>query len=270
MGPRVDAWLQLHLGPLAALPGFYGMIGLGLFFAALVFRARADRAGLGSDANLALAEAFPLGVLGSALLPALFALPDVILGRGHLFENGLVSYAGYISGFAAFAWRIRVRHLNLAAMLDAIAPALGVGIALGRWGCFLAGCDYGGPTAMPWGVRFPSGSQAWRAQVAEHRIAAFQALSLPVHPTQLYEAAWGLAVVVAGTWGKVDRPGLRFARAAATYAVGRIVIELFRGDANRGFALGLSTAQWVSLAVLVLIARWRAGETAPLTHGQAA
>jgi prolipoprotein diacylglyceryltransferase len=240
-----------------------------LFVAALVFRARAARAGLGPDANLALAEAFPLAMIGSAVLPALFALPDVILGRGHLLENGLVSYAGYLSGFAALAWRVRVRHLSLAAMLDAVAPALGVGIALGRWGCFLAGCDYGAPTAMRWGVRFPSGSQAWRAQVAEHRIAAFQALSLPVHPTQVYEAAWGLAVVVAGAWGKADRPGLRFARAAATYAIGRIVIELFRGDASRGFALGFSTAQWVSLAVLVLIARWRAGDPTSLAHGQA-
>jgi prolipoprotein diacylglyceryltransferase len=84
-----------------------------------------------------------------------------------------------------------------------------------------------------------------------------------VHPTQLYEAALGL---LAGALSAIPlargrRDGSAFTVFLTTYAVGRFAIELLRGDQDRGHALSLSTAQWVSLVVLAALAvawAWRA------------
>jgi phosphatidylglycerol:prolipoprotein diacylglycerol transferase len=256
VAPRINAYLGEHLHGLA-VPGFYGMVGLGLVLAALLFRVRASKANLSPLALRALAESFPLAMLGSAMLPALFTLPEGFQSPQQFFANGLVSYAGYLSGMAALLWRVKHHRLPLGQVLDALAPALGVGIALGRWGCFFAGCDFGSPTLMPWGVRFPAGSQAFDTQVATGQIGAYQLLTLPVHPTQLYESALGVVVACVSGFGPDGvRPGSRFARAAAVYALGRSLIELFRGDANRGIVLGISTAQWISLGVLALVVAW--------------
>lgn len=255
MGPRVEAWLAVH-APHVFLPGFYGVLGLALVLAAWVFRRRSEALADPLEARRALAEAFPLALAGSALLPALFALPHALAEPRRLFENGMVSYAGYLSGLAALSWRARRRHVPLAPLLDALAPALGVGVLVGRWSCFLAGCDYGAPTLLPWGVRYPSGSGAFWAQVQAGLIATYQPLTLPVHPSVLYEAALGGAVALVTARLELGRPGARFCLAAATYAVGRGFIELTRGDASRGHLGALSTAQVISLGVLAACALW--------------
>jgi phosphatidylglycerol:prolipoprotein diacylglycerol transferase len=76
---------------------------------------------------------------------------------------------------------MRWRRLPIISTLAAAAPGLAAGHAIGRIGCFLVGDDYGRPTDLPWAVAFPEG---------------LPPTELPVHPTQLYEAA-ALAVV---TW----------------------------------------------------------------------
>ena len=80
-------------------------------------------------------------------------------------------------------------------MADAVAPALAVGIPFGRIGCFLNGCCYGSLCDLPFplSVRYPAGSHAWFAQVEQGILPPAAALSLPVHPTQLYAAVAGLA-----------------------------------------------------------------------------
>jgi prolipoprotein diacylglyceryltransferase len=141
-----------------------------------------------------------------------------------------------------------------------VAVGTGLVFAAVRTGCFLAGCDYGRPTAGPLGVRFPPGSSA----AIDHAARGYVpdgAESLPVHPTQLYEAGIGLvaAAVAAIVLARRARSGAAFRAWLAVYAAGRFTIELLRGDADRGLYLGLSTAQWVSVSVLVaLVASWRA------------
>jgi phosphatidylglycerol:prolipoprotein diacylglycerol transferase len=72
-----------------------------------------------------------------------------------------------------------------------------------------------------------------------------------VHPTQLYEAALGLCAGLAAAVpiARGKRDGTAFATFLSIYAAGRFAIELLRGDRDRGAALGLSTAQWVSVAI---------------------
>jgi prolipoprotein diacylglyceryltransferase len=126
-----------------------------------------------------------------------------------------------------------------------------------RTGCFLAGCDYGLPTAHAWGVRFPPGSLA----ALDHARRGFippGAPSLPVHPTQLYEAVLGLlaAALSSLALARGRRDGRAFSIFLVVYAVGRFAIEFWRGDQERGRAFGLSTAQWVSVAIGVVLMVW--------------
>src|SRR5574338_1287705 len=82
---------------------------------------------------------------------------------------------GVLAGLAVMQWK----RLPKMAVFAAATPALAVGHAIGRIGCFLVGDDYGRPSNLPWAVAFPQG---------------LPPTTVPVHPTQLYEAA-ALAVI---------------------------------------------------------------------------
>jgi phosphatidylglycerol---prolipoprotein diacylglyceryl transferase len=102
------------------------------------------------------------------------ALSDLLLSRG-----GPSWYGGLIGGLGAGLGFIAIRRWPNAPTLAAAAPALAFGQMIGRVGCFLVGDDYGGPSNLPWAVAFPEGQPP---------------TTVPVHPTQLYEAA-GLGVL---------------------------------------------------------------------------
>ena len=103
-------------------------------------------------------------------------ITELLFSRG-----GLSWYGGLAGGVLAGLLLIRWRQLPTVAVLAAAAPALVIGHAIGRIGCFLVGDDYGWPTDLPWGVPFPRG---------------LPPTDVPVHPTQLYEA-FGLVPLAA-------------------------------------------------------------------------
>jgi len=112
---------------------------------------------------------------------------SLLLSRG-----GMSWFGGFAGGILAGLWVMRRQRLPKIAVLAAATPALAIGHAIGRIGCFLVGDDYGRPTDLPWGVAFPRGlPPTW----------------VPVHPTQLYEAvalvplAWLLV-----RWRREGRP----------------------------------------------------------------
>jgi prolipoprotein diacylglyceryltransferase len=191
-------------------------------------------------------------------------------GRIHLRWAGMTSFWGYLAGAGAVVVACRRHGIALARFADLTAAPLGLALVFARLGCFLAGCDYGKVSSLPWAMRFPAGSPAWHDHVGAGLIAAARAESLPVHPTQLYEAALGVAIAIlalaAARWPAARRPaahpqaarwqatrrgdGSIFLLAAAVYATGRIIIESLRGDAGRGIYLGLSSGQIFSIALL--------------------
>jgi prolipoprotein diacylglyceryltransferase len=180
------------------------------------------------------------------------------IATGHVVFRwaGMTSFWGYLAGGAALAAVCKRDGVPLARMGDLAAIPIGVALVFARLGCFMAGCDFGKVSAMPWAVRFPTGSPAWRDHLHAGLIPAGHTASLPVHPTQLYEAFLGL-VIVAVAWivGRRTRTeGRMFLAAAATYAIGRLLIETLRGDAGRGIYAGLSSGQIFSLVVLIAIA----------------
>jgi phosphatidylglycerol:prolipoprotein diacylglycerol transferase len=151
--------------------------------------------------------------------------------------------------------------MSFLAHADTLIPSVAFGHFLGRLGCFAAGCCWGEVAHghLPWAARFPPESLAY--QSFAHRpdpgafLAADRAATLPLHPVQLYESFGELALFLLLVL--VVRPRKAFhgqvlASWLLAYAVLRTVVELFRGDVERGVWLGLGAGQWTSIAIFAV------------------
>lgn len=148
---------------------------------------------------------------------------------------GLSSMGGIAGGLLAIVITSRAQCLPTLEVLDALAPGALVGFAVGRIGCFLAGCCYGRVTALPWGIVFPD-------------------LGLdPRHPVQLYEMAVDLALAWWCVRGRVAT-GRTTGRAMIGYGVGRLLLEPLRdpGAIDVVAAHGPSLAQWAALVLVTV------------------
>ncbi|MBR2979376.1 MAG: prolipoprotein diacylglyceryl transferase [Myxococcaceae bacterium] len=219
------------------------------------------------EALAACALGVGFGLLGAKLLFLAVSLPKIAVeGIGPYIESGgFVFYGGLIVGSAAVIAYLRLIRLPALDFADVVAPGLALGHALGRVGCFLMGCCHGRPTDLPFGVRFPK--------------TPFFAgpTDTPLHPVQLYEAAFELALtglLLGLCLGRRTRrfSGDVFALWCAGYGSFRLIAELFwRGD-DRG--LGTRVLPPSALISLLLIAAaigfaWRGRHSARLkTSGQ--
>jgi phosphatidylglycerol:prolipoprotein diacylglycerol transferase len=279
----------------------YGVLLAVAFLVGLYVMARlAERDGL--DKN----RVYDLGlwVLASALIGSKVLMvltewddyyrenPGQILSLD-FFRSGGVFYGGFIGALIASLIVTRLYHLPWWRTADAFAPGIAIGQAIGRLGCFSAGCCWGKPTTLFCGVHFTdrgheiTGVPTLAVHLADpmQRELWIQKLGgalapLHLHPTQLYEAA-ATSIIFAlllMMHRKRQFEGEIILIYAALYAVARFVIEFWRDD-PRGSVLGLSTSQFIAIvvfisAVVVLIYRKRAGtaETAtslkPVTSGK--
>ena len=185
-----------------------------------------------------------------------------------LARSGGVFYGGLILAVVVALWYIRRIGLPLWTTCDVFAPGIALGHVVGRFGCFFAGCCYGKPTTVPWAITFTNPYAA--ANVGTP-------LNIPLHPTQLYEAAAEalILIVLLATESRGRRfPGRTFWLYMLLYAVSRYVIEIFRGD-PRGTVLVFSTSQFISvilapLAVAMLVYLGRRETPTPKTERKAA
>jgi phosphatidylglycerol:prolipoprotein diacylglycerol transferase len=233
---------------------------------------RGRRMGFDADTILALGtEVFLWGLVGARLFYVLeyrqqFFAPDVSLGESlarvvNIAGGGLVVF-GSLPTAAVAAWRFAARRgLSLARLADCVAPGLLLGLAIGRVGCFLNGCCYGGPCDLSWAVRFPDGT----APAAEYPAAGGG--SLPLHPAQLYAAvdAALLAVLAVAFTPLARRDGEVFALVLTLHPISRILLEIIRVDEPSALGTPLSISQLVSLVLLVLAAAlwWWIGRQPP-------
>ncbi|MGH9465077.1 MAG: prolipoprotein diacylglyceryl transferase, partial [Thermoanaerobaculia bacterium] len=181
-----------HLGPLAISP--FGPTLVMAFLAArwqLQWGLRRLGAGGAEEANAITLNAGLWGLIGAKLYYAILHR-DFRLSLDWL-RSGLVWYGGLVLGGLAVLWTVRRLRLDPWRVVDAAAPAVAIGYACGRIGCFLVGDDYGMPTNLPWGVAFPYGLPApTTAAVMRQAYGAELAPDIPadalvrVHPTQLY------------------------------------------------------------------------------------
>lgn len=180
-----------------------------------------------------------------------------------LRQGGLSLYGGLLGGLLGAALYLRRARLPLLPWADAAVPSVAVGLALTRVGCWLHGCDYGAPLAAttPGWLRalgsFPhwpdgllgaaSGAPAWVAQVRAGALSPEQLASLPVHPTQLYEALAGALLFALLSWlGRRSLPrGALLLSFAFGYGALRFGLELWRGDPERGLVGPFFAAPWL-------------------------
>jgi len=168
------------------------------------------------------------------------------------WQGGNVFYGCILGGFTGSMLYWLRRPFPFWAMADVTAPAVAIGAAVGRIGCFLNGCCDGALCNLPWAVRFPAGSHAWVRQINAGLIAPRATASLPVHPTQLYAAIAGfliLALLVA-YYPRQRRQGEIMALLMILYPLTRWPIEALRGDEPTLLA-GMTLSQNISLGLLV-------------------
>ncbi|MCX8491694.1 MAG: prolipoprotein diacylglyceryl transferase [Cyclobacteriaceae bacterium] len=183
------------------------------------------------------------GVVGGKLF-ILFEQPSYYLKNlGMLLSgSGFVFYGSLLTAIPVMLWYFKKNKIPTLAMLDVMAVVTCVVHGFGRIGCFNAGCCYGVPTDSMFGVVFSN--------------LACQArpLHIALHPTQLYEATLILGILtfllIYKSRKKFD--GQLFILYLIIYASGRSVLEMFRGDLERGFVIQdwLSNSQFISILVI--------------------
>src|SRR5471030_73228 len=252
----------LELGPITVYT--YGVLLAAAYLLGLkLAMVRAERRGLDAARVLDLG----IYIIISALIGAklLLFITDFQTFRNDprelltLARSGGVFYGGLILAVIVSLWYIRRVHLPLWTTCDVFAPGIALGHVIGRFGCLFAGCCFGKPTTMPWGITFKDTFAA--ANVGTP-------LGVPLHPTQIYEAGaeFLILMLLLGTEEKGKRfAGRTFWLYMLLYAISRFIIEFFRGD-ERGNVGIFSTSQFISivlapLAIVMLV--WLARAVTP-------
>jgi phosphatidylglycerol:prolipoprotein diacylglycerol transferase len=241
-----------HLGPFS-LPT-YGVLLATAFLAGLwVVNRQAKRAGLDTARITDLAVWVLLGGLVGAKVLLLAVEwrfyshnPSELLS---IFRSGGVFYGGLLGALLVAVFYVRRFKIPGWAAADVLAPAVILGQAIGRDGCFAAGCCWGKPTTVVWAVTF-------RDAFAGRTIGT--PLDIPLHPTQLYESGAAFIIFFFLLWLAAHRKfeGQVTLAYLFLYSVARGTIEFFRGDASRGTVFGdaMSTSQFIALLMLVAVA----------------
>ena len=171
-----------------------------------------------------------------------------------IWEGGLVFYGGLILAIVTYFIWCRFAKLSALATADLLCAVLPLGHAFGRIGCFFYGCCYGKLSSSPLAVSFPVHSPAWYEQLHAGLITTDAKGSLPVLPTELFEAGALLALfaVVVTVYVKFSRgrTGIVAGTYLALYALIRFGLEYLRGDPRA--AVGpLSIGQTISLGIFL-------------------
>lgn len=160
-------------------------------------------------------------------------------GTGFVFFGSLLAIA------AGWAWLGRRYSLPTGTVWDLGLTWLPLGHAAGRLGCLLAGCCWGGVHTTGGGIRFGPDAVVVLTAGAPTVGSGASLTTLPLHPTQLYEAI-GLLLLLAMNWTirvrvGIERPWRMASRYALGYGILRAIIEVFRGDRSRGFVFELTS-----------------------------
>jgi phosphatidylglycerol:prolipoprotein diacylglycerol transferase len=157
------------------------------------------------------------------------------------FSNGFVFYGSLLFAIPTMLLFFRHYKLPTLAMLDIMAATTCIVHAFGRMGCFMAGCCYG------------TGHDGFFSVTFTDPKCSAEPLNTPLHPTQLYSSIMILAILAIILFVKRRKKfeGQLFMLYLMLYAIGRSVVEIFRGDLDRGFIIDgiLSNSQFISILV---------------------
>lgn len=255
----------IHLGPVP-IHSYGLMMAVGFLVSLYLMRRDAPRFGLDADAiGDGAFWGLLVGIVGSRIF-------HIVMFRGQYFGTGLpvwrkavgliavweggLVFQGAIPAVLVFVWWYGKRKdLPFFKTTDMVIPYIALAHGLGRFGCFLNGCCYGGRTDAPWAVRFPKGSPAYIDHVKQFGLVPGTAeWSLPIHPTQLYSIiALVLLCIVLVQLRNRWQPfhGSVFCVYLILYSAFRFVNEALRADHNPVRIFGLSDQQVFSLLGVV-------------------
>ncbi|HEX5724123.1 MAG TPA: prolipoprotein diacylglyceryl transferase [Longimicrobiaceae bacterium] len=258
------------------ITSFGVMVALGIITGAWIGARELRRRGMDGDLAWDLAGfGAVFGILGAKLYYMILHW-DLTLadpGRALFSRAGLVWYGAFIAGTLACIWRLKRLKVSVLRVGDALAPGMALGYGVGRIGCFLVGDDWGSPTTLPWGVKFPIGappSTAGNLRAFGEEVPASipDTEVLAVHPTQLYETGMSLIVffILWRLRPRLATTGMLFYLWLALAGVERFIVEIFRAKDDRFLGV-FSVAQLISVG-LVLIGAWGMSHVARRAHAQ--
>jgi phosphatidylglycerol:prolipoprotein diacylglycerol transferase len=243
------------------LPTYGFLVATGVLVGLMVAARLAQRQGQDPE------KAWNLGILAvlSAIVGAkvLLVVNDWSFYASHprelfslsMLQAGGVFYGGLLAAIAVSVWYIRRNHMPVLRTCDAFAPGIALGHAIGRIGCFAAGCCYGKPTSLPWGVTFTN--------PLAHELVGTP-LNVHIHPTQLYESAVELINFFILYWLIRHKKfeGQVIGAYMFLYGFARYFLEFVRDDPERGSVFGgmMTGTQLISIILVVaggLLWLWR-------------
>jgi phosphatidylglycerol:prolipoprotein diacylglycerol transferase len=228
----------------------YGLLTALAFLLALWITVRLGRrTGLDGErvTNLAIYCALA-GMAGAKIAMFLFDWSYYVAHPGELFSITTLQAAGVFQGGLALAILtayLYTRHFQMPGLItaDAFAPGIALGHAIGRLGCFSAGCCWGRRTGVPWAITFtnPDANRMFGTPIG-----------VPLHATQLYESFAELCVFAFLLWRfrKAHRPGDIIGLYLIVSSILRFWVEFYRFH-EQALVAGLSLTQWISLALIV-------------------
>jgi phosphatidylglycerol:prolipoprotein diacylglycerol transferase len=215
---------------------------------------RSLKAGLNQNAALDLSLTIMVaGFIGARAAHVLLEEPKFYaMNLSMIFEfwhGGFVYYGGFFAAVLASSIFCKMRKCDFRAYADVFAPVVAGAYAIGRMGCLAAGCCFGRPTTLPWGITFPLGAEA--------------PSGIKLHPTQIYFSLWEAALCITILYLQkrkvfAAQQGQYFGLWLLLHAIGRAVIEQFRGDFRGQKIFNLSLSTWLSglavgLAIYMLV-----------------
>jgi prolipoprotein diacylglyceryl transferase len=240
---------SINIGPLE-LRAYGLLIAVGVFVAVWIWGKRLSRAGIGGsdEATSVALWAVPAGVIGARLYHVATEWDRFSDSPGDIikvWEGGLGIPGGMLLGIVVGVIMIRRQSMPVPMALWAVAPALPVAQAIGRWGNWFNQELFGGPTTLPWGLEVDP----------VKALAAGYTPDTLFHPTFLYESLWNLAlaavlVVIGRRWQHKRFPERLLAVYVLGYGIGRLWIEGLRIDPTKEGA-GLRLNQWMAIVLIV-------------------
>jgi phosphatidylglycerol:prolipoprotein diacylglycerol transferase len=252
--------ILIKIGPVSLYT--YGLfVALGFMTALWIARLEAKRVGVNPTNVMDLGFYLLIAAIVGSRLFFLVVNPDIISesiwGIFQIWNGGLVFYGGFIFALITAIVYVRTIKVSFFKIADIFAPGLAAGHAVGRIGCFFAGCCYGKECNLPWAVVFDNPLSL--APIGVH-----------LHPTQIYSVLGNLLVFCV-LWflrKRTKYTGQLFLLYVMFYGLVRSFIELFRGDPRGAFFDGLSVSQGIGLvlaasaAIVLFIMRKRRRDAA--------
>ncbi len=237
----------VHLGRFF-LPTYGLLVSLGVLLGLWISVRNSERLGIDGEKAWNLGILVVLcGIVGSKVLYVINEgmSPREIFSVSTLQAGGVFS-GGLLAAMVAAAWYVRKHHMPALGTCDAFAPGLALGHAIGRIGCFAAGCCYGKPTHHFWGVTFTN--------PLANAITGTP-LNIPLEPTQLFESAVELANFFLLMWLLKRRKfdGQVFGAFMFIYGTARFFLEYLRDDPGRGSVFGgaMSGTQLIAIGLVI-------------------